>query len=153
MKKYLAIIIICFFGVFPAFAQTAVEVENLLGTNAVSYQQAAWLVLEAADLSAEAGITSQIEAFRYVMEQGWLPAGVTPDGRARLDEVSLIIMQSFGIRGGVFYTLTGNRRYAYRELVYRNIIQGRSSPAMAVSGDSLLFVVNRVLSFQEANQL
>jgi hypothetical protein len=87
------------------------------------------------------------------MEQGWLPAGVAPTGTIRLDEVSFLVMQSFDIKGGVFYTLTENRRYAYRELVYRNIIQGRSSPAMAVSGDMLLFVVNRVLSFQEANQL
>jgi hypothetical protein len=152
MKKYL-ILAICFFVMVPVFAQTAAELENLLNTNAVSYQQAAWLVLEAADISASARIINQAGAFRYATEQGWFPAGVNPTGTIRLDEVSLLVMQSFDIRGGVFYTLTGNRRYAYRELVYRNIIQGRSCPTMAVSGDMLLFVVNRVLSFQEANQL
>jgi len=152
MKKCL-VIAICFFVALPAFAQTAIEIENLLNTNAVNYQQAAWLVLEAADISAARQITSQADAFRYAMEQGWLPAGVSPGGQTRLDEVSLLVMRSFDIRGGVFYTLTGNRRYAYRELVYRNIIHGRSCPTMAVSGDMLLFVVNRVLSFQEADQL
>ena len=153
MVKRCLVIAICFFAVFPAFAQTAVEIENLLNTNAVSYQQAAWLVLEAADVSAAAGITSQADAFRYAVERGWLPARAAPAGTIRLDEVSLLIMQSFDMRGGVFYTLTGNRRYAYRELVHLNVIQGRNTPTMAVPGDMLLFIVNRVLSFQAANQI
>jgi hypothetical protein len=151
MKKYL-FIAICFFVVLPVFAQTAVEIERLLDTDAVSYQQAAWLVLEAAGIPP-AFISNQADAFRHAAEQGWLSGGLSAGDRARLDEVSRLIMQSFDIRGGVFYTLTGGRHYAYRELVYRNIIQGRSSPSMAVSGEFLLFLVNRVLAFQEANQL
>ena len=39
--------------------------------------------------------------------------------------------------------------FAYRELEYRNVIEGKTVPAMAVSGEMMLFIVNRVLSEQE----
>jgi len=41
-----------------------------------------------------------------------------------------------------------NPHYAYRELLIQNI-QGRADPGMAVSGDLLLFVINRALEQKE----
>ena len=151
MKYSKKILCVCFFLILPVFlySQTAEEIENLLNVDEVNYQQAAWLVL----MAAQEGNLSQAEAFNNAMAQGWFPSNVTPNGRAKLNVVSLLIMQSFDIRGGVFYSFIGSPHYAYRELVYRGIIQGKSDPAMAVSGDLLLFLVNRVLAFQEANQL
>lgn len=127
-------------------AQTAAEIEELLGTEAVSYEQAARFILKAADLR---DFSSPEEAFRFAAEQLWLPKKAVSGGRARLDGVSLLLMGSFSIKGGLFYTLSKNPHYAYRELLYRDIIQGRSDPEMAVSGDFLLFLVNRVLAVYE----
>ena len=154
MRKHL-FIFICFLLAAPFFlySQTAQEIEGLLNTSALNNQQAAWLVLEAADLSGPAGFPSQGEAFRYAIEQELFPSNLMPNERARLDQVSLLIMRSFNISGGLFYRLTGNRHYAYRELVYRNIIVGRADPEMAISGYDLLYMVNRLLSFQEDNLL
>ena len=151
MKKHL-LIFLCFFILISVYlhAQTAQTIEDLLDLRAVSKQQAAWLVLEAANIP---GIGGQAGAFRYALEQNWLPASAMATDRIRLDELSLMIMQAFDIRGGIFYGLIGNSHYAYRELVHRNIIVGRIDPGMAVSGDELLFIVNRVLSYQEANLL
>ena len=151
MKKYL-FLFVCFFVLHSVIlhSQTAQAIEDLLDLRAVSKQQAAWLVLEAANI---ASIGSQAAAFRYAVEQQWLPASAAANDRIRLDELSFMIMQAFDIRGGLFYSLIGNSHYAYRELVHRNIIMGRADPGMDVSGDELLFIVNRVLSFQEANLL
>jgi hypothetical protein len=57
-------------------------------------------------------------------------------------------MNAFEIKGGIFYTFTGRPRYAYRELVYLNIIQGRTEPGMNVSGELLLFITSRILTTQ-----
>jgi hypothetical protein len=141
--------ILCFVLCLPVFSQSADEIENLLETEAINYGQAARLVLLASanrDLNTEA-------AFGFASENKWLPKGVEADDPARLNGFSLLIMRAFEIKGGAFYTLTGGAHYAYRELVYRNIIQGRSDPAMTVSGDLMLFIVNRALNFQENNQL
>ena len=131
----------------PAFSQSAADMDELLETETINYQQAAWFVLQSANPDGFSG--SPAEAFRYAIEHKWLPVNAAPEGRARLDGVSLLVMQSHSMKGGIVYTLTKSGRYAYRELAYRNIIQGRADPQMAVSGDLLLFMLTRVLFFQE----
>jgi outer membrane protein OmpA-like peptidoglycan-associated protein len=58
-------------------------------------------------------------------------------------------MHSFGIKGGILYSIFKSPHYAYRELVYRGIIQGRVSPKMPVSGDMLIFGTNQTIMLQE----
>ena len=160
MRKYY-FILACFFLAVPVFlhSQTARAIEEILDTQAVTMQQTAWLVLEVANIpysvnaSSPTDTSSQAEAFRYAVEQRWLPMNVEPGSRIRLDQVSLIIMRAFNIKGGIFYRLFGSPHYAYRELVYRNIVLGRTDPGLYVSGYDLLYVVNRVHDFQEADLL
>jgi len=135
------------FSLFSLSAQsTADEIEMLLGANAVTYAQAARLVLEASD----AMITpNQEEAFTFALERKWLPKKALAGDTARLDGISLLLMRSFNANGGIFYSLAKSSHYAYRELVYKDVIQGRTDPAMAVSGEELLFLVGKMLSEQE----
>ena len=151
MKKFKWVFVICFLLATPIllYAQVAAEIEKLLETEAVSYEQAAWLVLEAADLSGSFEGSAPDGAFNYAAGQGWLPQKAAPGDKASLEGVSLLVMRSFGIKGGLFYSLIKNPHYAYREMVYQDLIQGRSDPQMPVSGDLLLFLVNRVLSRAE----
>jgi len=108
-------------------------------------------VLEAADntMNNEQGTINNWEAFRYVSDLGWLPQNATATDTARLDGLSLLIMKAFGLKGGAFYTLFQNPHYAYRELQYKKMIEGKTAPAMPVSGDLLLFILSRVLSHTE----
>jgi len=126
-----------------AHAQSADWIESLLASDSVTYADAALLVLEAADALAA---PTAAAAFDYAAERGWLPKGAAAGDAARLDGLSLLVMGAFDFKGGLFYTLTRSPHHAYRELAYRNIIQGRSDPMMSVSGDLLLFTVNRVLA-------
>ena len=141
-KRSLWFFAVCLILTAPAFSQTAAEMEALLSTDTVSYQQAAWFVLRAADRA----VSSPEEAYSQAAEQNWLPRNAGPAGRAVLEGVSLLIMQSFGLKGGFLYNLTKNPHYAYRELVFQDIIQGRADPTMTVSGEFLLFITGRVLS-------
>jgi outer membrane protein OmpA-like peptidoglycan-associated protein len=131
---------------FPLFSQsTADEIETLLANNAVTYAEAARFLLEASDTI----ITYDPErAFRYAAERKWLPKKAEPNEAARLDAVSLLLMRSFGIKGGIMYSISKNPHYAYRELAYKNIILGRAEPAMNVSGERLLFITLRILNQQ-----
>jgi len=147
-KKSGFFLTLCFLtGAAFLSAQNAEDIDALLSMDSISYEQAAWFVLGAADTPDFSG--GPAEAFAYAAERKWLPAKAEPNGRARLDGISLLIMQSHGIKGGFMYKLTKGPRYAYRELVYKDIIQGRTAPEMAVSGDLLLFILTRVLYFQE----
>jgi outer membrane protein OmpA-like peptidoglycan-associated protein len=125
-------------------AQTASALEELLDSHTLSMHQAAWLVLEAANIPLMHEVNT--DAFGYAVSQRWLPVNARPGDPIRLDQSSLLMMRAFGIKGGMFYRLIGSPRYAYRELTYLNVIQGRADPAMAVSGELLLFMVGRILS-------
>jgi len=140
--------IILFFAAVSVFAQehqprsTAQEIEDLLNSKTVTYAQAARFILEAADALAT---ENHDEAFNYAVKQKWLPQKTYSDAPARLDDISLLLMRSFNTHGGILYTITKNSHYAYRELTYLNVIQNRADPAMLVSGEQLIFYVNRIL--------
>jgi len=128
---------------------TAIEIETLLATDAVTYAQASRFVLEASNTLVT---FDQNEALRYALGRNWLPEKASSNQSARLDDISLLILNSFGIKGGLFYSITKNSHYAYRELVYRNYIQGRTYPSMDVSGELLLFIIGRLLADREREE-
>ena len=136
--------------VFLPAQSTAQEIENLLELRAVTYSQAASFVLDAADIGTFRDPNS---AFRFAAERGWLPRNSSPDQPARLDGFSLLVMRAFGLSGGVMYSIFGTPRYAYREMMYRGVIQGRAAPNMHVNGYDLLFFINRVLSITEESNV
>jgi len=145
VKRIILFFVVCLLLASPIFAQTAAELETLLSSNAVSYEQAASFVLRAADVEAFG------PAFSYASEQKWLSGKASPGGSATLDEVSLLIMGAFGLKGGIMYSAAKAPHYAYRELIHKGIIQGRADPGMAVSGDLLLFMIGRVLDQTEGD--
>jgi len=156
MKKSVCFLALCSLSltVVTAFlpAQTAAEMEVLLKLNAVNYGEAARFVLKAADapVAAEGGsLPGAEDAFNFAAQRQWLPKDAESGGSASLQGVSLLIMRSFDMKGGLFYTLFKNPHYAYREMVYQDIIQGRNDPEMLVSGETLLFLINRVSSRME----
>jgi hypothetical protein len=85
------------------------------------------------------------DAFSFAMERGWLPKGAQANSDAVLDGLSLLVVQAFEIKGGVFFSLFKNPHYAYRVMVYKGIIQGRTDPQMSVPGSLLLYTVNRAM--------
>ena len=129
----------------PLHAQTAAKIEWLLEQNMVSYQEAALLTLEASGHLDPTNNTKAEDAFAFAMERRWLPANMQGDYAVNLKGLSLLIMRAFNIKGGLFYTIFKNPHYAYRTLVYYNIIQGRADPLMYITGDYFLFTLNRAM--------
>ena len=127
----------------PLFSQTADRLETLLQQDRVSYRDAALLVLEASGHLDPTKQTSADEAFNFAAGCGWLPKGAEANNAARLNGLSLLVMQAFDINGGALFSFFKNPHYAYRAMTYRGIIQGRSDPQMPVSGDLLLYTVNK----------
>ena len=148
MKGFLICLFItvpCFLFGSRVFAQTADRIEWLLRQNRVNYGEAALLTLEASGRLDPASQTRPEAAFNLAMENGWLPKGAQAANEARLSGLSLLVMRAFDIKGGALFALFKNPHYAYRALVYRGIIRGRADPAMFVSGDLLLYTVNKAM--------
>jgi outer membrane protein OmpA-like peptidoglycan-associated protein len=130
----------------PLWAQTAQRVENVLEKQTISWSESAVFVLEAADLEIFLDLD---EAFTYAWGKKWLPKNAKPGEPARYGGLSLLLMRAFDIKGGLFYTMTKSPHYAYRELLARDLIQGRTDPGMRISGPDFLFTLGRILSLIE----
>ena len=120
--------------------------QGLLASEAVSYAQASRFVLQASEAAV---FDDPLQAFHFAQEQNWLPGRASPHAAARLDSVSLLLMRSFDLRGGIMFTLTGARRFAYRQMEHEGFIHGRASPRQSVSGETLLYMTGRILSGME----
>jgi len=129
----------------PLYSQTAARIERLLEKETVSYQEAVLLALEASGRLDPADKTEGEDAFNFAKERGWLPANAKLNNAINMKDLSALIMRAFSIKGGLFNSIFKNPHYAYRTLVYYNIIQGRADPLMYVSGELLLFTVNRAM--------
>jgi hypothetical protein len=60
-------------------------------------------------------------------------------------------MKAFNLKGGL-YRLFPNSHYAYRELAWLNIVQGRNYPNMKVSGKQFLRILGRTLDYTGIDQ-
>jgi len=147
---YFSIFILFFLCAGLSAQSTADEMEMLLGSNTITWAQSARFVLQASDVLVT---ENQEDAFWYAATRGWLPKNAQPEDTARLDGIALLLMRSFNIQGGVMYSITGSPHYAFRELVYRDVIQGRADPYMRISGEQLVFFTGRLLAEREREDL
>jgi hypothetical protein len=121
--------------------------DALLETPAVSGAQAARFTLGAAGRlpAGLSGAAAEQAAWAAAMERGWVSGQA---GRAlRLKEAALLVTGAFSIKGGLMYSVFPGPRYAYRELLYLKIIQGRADGNFTVSGERLLQILGRALQY------
>ena len=119
----------------PLFGQTAAKLEALLETRVLSWGEAAAFIMEAADVEDPG-------------TERWLPKNASLGDTAKLGGVALLLMQSFEIKGGVFYTITNSQHHAFRELTQKEVIRRHTEPNTLVSGQQLLLMVNRILTMR-----
>jgi outer membrane protein OmpA-like peptidoglycan-associated protein len=129
----------------PLAAQTAAELERVLALPALTYGDAAWFVLNTADLGP--ADNSPEAAYRFAADNNWLPKKAAEADPLTLGGLSLLLMKAFNIKGGFMYALFSGPRYAYRELAYRRIITGRAYSTMTVSGERFLRILSRALEY------
>jgi hypothetical protein len=120
--------------------------DGLLNSGEITWAQACRFVLPAAGALEEN--TPSETAFTEAREKGWLPKGAAADNPVNLGGLSFLIVESFAIKNSVLYALFPGSRYAYRQLDYLGFLPGLRDPALKVSGERLLLILGRVLSYQ-----
>jgi hypothetical protein len=125
--------------------QTAAVMDELLDSRELSWAQACGFVLPASgEPETNAGA-----AFAAAQARGWLPRGAAADRPVRLGELSFLILQAFSFKKSLLCSLFPGPRYAYRQLERLGLIPGLRDPALKVSGERLLQILGRVLSYRE----
>ena len=153
MKKHLALVFFFLCSLPAVHAQTATEMDTLLETEAVTVQTAARFVLGSVALLPDelSGAAAENAAYETALSRGWVNG--RPEDAIGLQEMAYLIMNAFGLKGGIMYSLLHNPRYAYREMIYRKIIQGRMNANMEVSGRRFLLIIGRALNYAGEREL
>ncbi|MDR1388681.1 MAG: OmpA family protein [Treponema sp.] len=139
------LLLFLFFQLFAPFlsAQTAAELERLLDAKETTYGDAAYFTLASA---LENPPDRPQAAFALARENGWLPDNAAPEASVTLRDLSLLMIEAFGLEGGLLYRVIPGPRYAYREMTRRGFIEGRAYPGFTVSGEKFLQILGNVLS-------
>lgn len=130
-----------------AYAQTAAEMDSLLGADTVSAARAARFVLGSAELlpGGLSGPEAEKAAYDTARSKGWIKTDSGAD--ITLKDSAFLVMKAFNIKGGVMYSLFKNHRYAYREMISLKLIPGIADPGMKVTGSRLLHILDRTMSY------
>jgi hypothetical protein len=133
-------------------AQSNEMIDTILAQDQITYGHAAYLLLTADGTVPD---TASVTDAHRATEQAGTPAalGYPADRPLNLGELSLMVMQTFNVPGGLAYRIYPHPRYAARELAFRDIIQGQSYPRMAVSGERAMRIIGRVLTLEEEGVL
>jgi hypothetical protein len=147
MKKlFLCVVFLALAG--AGYSQNAQDMDALLETRILNYGQAAWFTFSAAGVLADT--VSMEEALNEARQRGWVPDSAASPDPVEYGKAAFLLMKAFDLKGGLFYRLFPGPRYAYRELVYRQIIQGASDASAKPSGEDFLNILGRILEIRES---
>jgi hypothetical protein len=128
------------------YGQTAADMDELLNSREITFFQACGFVLPAAGVTEEQDGAGA--AFAAAREKGWLPKDAAAESPVHLGELSFLLAQSFSLNKSLLYTLFPGPRYAYRQLDYLGLLPALKDPGLTVSGERLLHILGRVLSYR-----
>lgn len=125
------------------WAQSETVMDSLLSEKNASFGESVYLVMAA--IKAVPETASVDEAVAAVGEQHWnitIPDAASP---ITLGQYSFLLMKAFKMQGGIMYRLFPGPRYAARELAFRRLISGDTSPYRTVSGAEVVQILGSVM--------
>lgn len=150
MKKIIVTLLLFFCSTFFSAAQSSERLSDLMETDKISKGQAAYLTATLMNLVEESA--GNQDAFAVLQEHKLFSAKDNPDDAITIGHISLLYMKACGIKGGILYTITKNRRYAFRELKARGILPNQVTSTMLLSGLDALNLLNDCISKSEGAQ-
>lgn len=139
MKKFLIIIVLLFLGM-SLFGQSD-EILDLLYENENAHTlYTSLLVLQAA---GHLGFSASIEEAKSFLEaKKWGLTILKDDEYITMGSFALLVMQSFDLSHGLMYSFLPIKRYALKELVYKNYILGHPYSSDIISSFDVVYAVS-----------
>lgn len=136
-KKIFLFVLLISLGLVPIFGQASEAVSQLLEATSITYGQAAYFA--ATNLSLIPDESSYEQASEEIVKSKILYSIEDCNSPISLAEFSMLCMKTWNFKGGLFYSLFKNPRYAFKEMQSKGIISNESDPDQGVSG---IFALN-----------
>ena len=132
MKKTGFVAVLFFFLCICVNAQSSEKLAELIDSECASFGQVAYLVgVYSNQIDEKSDYNIAIENFNkseYILRK------VNVDDKVLLGDLSLIVAKVGNMKGGLFYSITENRHYSFRELQYKGLISDDIDPMKKISG-------------------
>ncbi|MGI5090549.1 hypothetical protein ABK01_08030 [Treponema sp. OMZ 305] len=144
MKRTLYIAVAMLLIAAATFGQAAEKIDKILETEAATFGQAAYLIQTALDDGSD-GLDFETAFERFKSEnQNLIRDSVTAEDVIPVKTYAFLLMKAFDVKGGMMYRIYPCPRYAYRDLRYLAVIQGKNNPDASMTGASMLQILGRV---------
>ena len=151
MARYrLALLVLLAAVAAGAAAQSNQVIDTILGQEHATLGSAAYLALSGAGIVPEQ--TAPALAVAVAVESGWLPPESDAAVPATFGQAAYLLMQAYGVSGGLMYRVFAGPRYAAREFAYHGWSPERRFPNERISGEFLVRVTGNFLDMTEASR-
>ena len=131
---------------FTVAAQSSDKLTQIIQSQPSTCGQMAYLYCVYSQLLPETATFE--EAFSVFQENFPVKDGLTASSPVPLSELSLTFAKLTNLKGGLFYSIFKNRRYAFKELQAKGILPPDADPSDTPSGRNLIAVFNSCLEQQ-----
>lgn len=152
MKHTLCITVAGLLIAAAAFGQAAEKIDKILETEKATFGQATYLIQTALnDGSDELDFETAFDRFKNENEN-LIRNSVSAEDVIPIKTYAFLLMKAFDVKGGMMYRIYPCPRYAYRDLRYLAIIQGKNNPDALMTGSVMLQILGRIDTVQGGEQ-
>ena len=146
-KVFLSIVFLVFISsAFQLYAQSAEIIDNVIGSQSISYGEASYLAALGSGLAdEEADINS---AYAIINSSGFNRDAKAAAQPVTLGEFSYILMKSLEMKGGLMYSLFPITKVCRPRTEYLGIIDFEAHPGNPLKGTEALNMLSELLRFK-----
>ena len=136
MKKALCLTALLLAFTAGLFAQTAQNLETIVKSDVITYEQASYFPAIALELATEE--TSFEDCFKALQENGYISQKILPGDPVTLKDAAYLNALACNLKGSLMYSATKSSRYAFKLLQGKKIISMYADPMSKISGTELV---------------
>jgi len=150
MRKSIVLSLLLFGTIFALHAQSAESISDIIKTSEATYGQVSYLAgVYQGNVPEDASFEAAFSAYK---ESGIISSSVTQSDAIPLKDASLLCAHATGLKGGLFYSIFHNARYAFRELKAKKILPPSVDPNMKISGRDAVAILSGCISVTGGNE-
>jgi len=152
MKRTVCIAVAVLLTIAVSFSQSAEKIDEILETEKATFGQATYLIQTALNSESDGlDFNAAFDLFKSNNEN-LIKDSITASDVISTKTYAFLLMKAFGIKGGMMYRIYPCPRYAYRDLQYLAIIQGKNNPDAPMTGAAMLQILSRIDTVQGGEQ-
>jgi len=84
------------------------------------------------------------ETYRLALNSGWLSEETRVEDFQTYQDLALLFMGIYNLKGGIMYSKYKNKRYAFKEMTYYGVFDNSVNPTDYVSGIYLFYYIQKM---------